>query len=189
MSSKGDATKKRICEAAVRIINRDGYDAATVERICEEAEVSNGAFFHHFKTKDDVLVQYVCNESDELRTYYASLDDASGIEAFRDVVAWQANYYKKKGEEFVSHLFSQLTLSKRGMDIGYSLTDVLTFCIERAQAEGDIGKHVDARLAAEVHMNDMMGYAMFVPWNAGRGIVTELEARADGFLEMIGTSK
>ena len=38
-------------------------------------------------------------------------------------------------------------------------------------------------------MNDMMGYAMFVPWNAGRGIVTELEARADGFLEMIGTSK
>lgn len=52
-------TKNRIFSAAKSILQREGYDALSIKNICEEAGVSNGSFYHHFKTKDDLLSYYI----------------------------------------------------------------------------------------------------------------------------------
>lgn len=52
-------TKNRIFSAAKSILQRKGYDALSIKNICEEAGVSNGSFYHHFKTKDDLLSYYI----------------------------------------------------------------------------------------------------------------------------------
>lgn len=52
-------TKNRIFSAAKRILQREGYDALSIKNICEEAGVSNGSFYHHFKIKDDLLSYYI----------------------------------------------------------------------------------------------------------------------------------
>lgn len=52
-------TKNRIFSAAKNILQRKGYDALSIKNICEEAGVSNGSFYHHFKTKDDLLSYYI----------------------------------------------------------------------------------------------------------------------------------
>ena len=51
--------KKKIFLAAKNILKKDGYDALSIKNICEEAGVSNGSFYHHFKTKDDLLSYYI----------------------------------------------------------------------------------------------------------------------------------
>lgn len=56
---KSQETKSRIFYAAKKIIRQQGYDALSIKNICEEAQVSNGSFYHHFKTKDDLLSYYI----------------------------------------------------------------------------------------------------------------------------------
>lgn len=56
---KSKETKERIFRAAKKIIQKNGYEELSIKNICEEAGVSNGSFYHHFKTKDDLLSYYI----------------------------------------------------------------------------------------------------------------------------------
>ena len=56
---KSKETKEKIFQAAKRILQRNGYENLSIKNICEEAGVSNGSFYHHFKTKDDLLSYYI----------------------------------------------------------------------------------------------------------------------------------
>lgn len=42
--------------AALALFREKGFTATTVDDLCERAGVTKGAFFHHFKTKEDVGV-------------------------------------------------------------------------------------------------------------------------------------
>ncbi|MEQ9814306.1 MAG: TetR/AcrR family transcriptional regulator [Azospirillaceae bacterium] len=53
--SYGEA-RGRLLDAALHVIRSRGYAAATVDDICREAGVTKGAFFHHFKSKEDLAV-------------------------------------------------------------------------------------------------------------------------------------
>lgn len=48
---RGDA-RSRLLDAARDIIRARGFTATSVEDLCQAAEVSKGAYFHHFKSKD-----------------------------------------------------------------------------------------------------------------------------------------
>ena len=50
------ATKRKLVEAAIRLILARGFTATGVDAICAEAGVTKGAFFHYFKSKEDVGV-------------------------------------------------------------------------------------------------------------------------------------
>ena len=56
---KSKETKERIFQAAKRSLQKSGYEELSIKNICEEAGVSNGSFYHHFKTKDDLLSYYI----------------------------------------------------------------------------------------------------------------------------------
>ncbi len=48
--------RTRLLEAALSVIRAKGYSATSVDDLCRAAGVTKGAFFHHFKTKDDLAV-------------------------------------------------------------------------------------------------------------------------------------
>ena len=50
------SARTRLLDAAVAVIREKGYTATTVDDLCAKAGVTKGAFFHHFKTKDDLAV-------------------------------------------------------------------------------------------------------------------------------------
>jgi AcrR family transcriptional regulator len=49
------ATRRRLLDAAARVLVRDGYHGAVISDIVAEAGVGQGTFYRHFKDKRDVL--------------------------------------------------------------------------------------------------------------------------------------
>ena len=50
------SARERILDATERVILRDGPHAVSIDAVLLAAEVSKGGFFHHFATKDALLV-------------------------------------------------------------------------------------------------------------------------------------
>ena len=48
-------TRKRIVEAAKKLITENGFENVSIEDIAKEAEVSTGSFYTYFKKKEDVV--------------------------------------------------------------------------------------------------------------------------------------
>lgn len=51
--------KERIIEVAADLFYRQGYNATGIQQIIDEAGVSKGSFYTHFKTKDDLGLEYL----------------------------------------------------------------------------------------------------------------------------------
>jgi TetR/AcrR family transcriptional repressor of nem operon len=51
-----NSAKDKILEAALSVIRTKGYAATTVDDLCAAAGVTKGAFFHHFKSKEDLAI-------------------------------------------------------------------------------------------------------------------------------------
>jgi len=62
---KTDATKRKLLKAARRIFARDGFEGASINDIAAEAGHTRGAFYAHFKAKEDL--------------FFALLEEQSGI--------------------------------------------------------------------------------------------------------------
>ena len=54
-TDKQDA-KAKLLPAAIKVVRAKGYTATSVGDLCREAGVTKGAFFHHFRSKDDLAV-------------------------------------------------------------------------------------------------------------------------------------
>ncbi|QLF69931.1 TetR/AcrR family transcriptional regulator [Peteryoungia desertarenae] len=52
---RGDA-RERLLNAALSVIRSKGYAATTVDDLCRMATVSKGAFFHHFRSKEELAI-------------------------------------------------------------------------------------------------------------------------------------
>ncbi len=56
MQKRSEATKARLLDAALREFAIRGYEATSVDDICEAASVSKGAFYHHFESKQALFL-------------------------------------------------------------------------------------------------------------------------------------
>jgi TetR/AcrR family transcriptional repressor of nem operon len=75
------ATRQRIIAAAGRRFKTDGIDGAGVAVLMADAGLTNGAFYAHFDSKDDLVATAVAHELDEQRKGVAELPpDEAGVE-------------------------------------------------------------------------------------------------------------
>ncbi len=103
---KSNATKDRIFRAAETILKKKGYEALSIKNICELAGVSNGSFYHHFQTKDDLLSYYI----EHLPTVNPTMFEVPGslenvIHTIIEVYLNYAEYCKELGVEFLSNYY------------------------------------------------------------------------------------
>ena len=76
-----DATRRRIVDAAGRRLKRDGIDGSGVATLMADAGLTNGAFYNHFRSKDDLVTSVVADQLGQQRERYsAQASDRAGVE-------------------------------------------------------------------------------------------------------------
>jgi TetR/AcrR family transcriptional repressor of nem operon len=63
--------RAKLLDAALSVIRTKGYAATTVDHLCETAGVTKGAFFHHFKSKDELGVAAAQHWSETMGQLFA----------------------------------------------------------------------------------------------------------------------
>lgn len=79
---RGEETRSNILAAAAAGFAEQGYDATGVAEICRRAEVSKGAFYYHFSSKQDLFLELLerwltvlDDQLQEVRTEEASIPE------------------------------------------------------------------------------------------------------------------
>jgi TetR/AcrR family transcriptional regulator, transcriptional repressor for nem operon len=77
------ATRRRIIETAGRRFKRDGIDGSGVAALMADAGLTNGAFYGHFKSKEDLVATAVADQLREQRASFSALAPGrAGVEQY-----------------------------------------------------------------------------------------------------------
>jgi len=78
-----EATRRRIIEAAGRRFKQDGIDGSGIATLMADAGLTNGAFYAHFDSKEDLVCATVADQLRAQRArYITQAPDRAGVEQF-----------------------------------------------------------------------------------------------------------
>jgi AcrR family transcriptional regulator len=158
-TARGEATRRRLLEAAEAEIGENGYAATSVASITRRAGVAQGTFYLYFRTKKDALVELVRHMGRSLRAALseATRGAADRLEAeelgFRAFVAFSLehqNLYRVVME-------SQFVEESAYREYYQSLADAYAKAMSQAQGRGEVRAGDPAALAWA-----LMGVAHFL---------------------------
>ena len=86
------STRHKLLNSTLQIIESEGWQRASMQRICHHAGVSRGAQTHHFPTRESLLIASV---REIVKRYQSDLTEGpnrlQGLEAFFDFL-WDATF-------------------------------------------------------------------------------------------------
>lgn len=100
-------TKNKIYNAAVELLENNGYQNIRIEDICKQAGVSVGSFYTHFNSKNDILVEIFKRADDYFREEVSkSLGDKSVLDKIIDYFDYYAKYDESLGIDMAKQLYT-----------------------------------------------------------------------------------
>ncbi len=103
-------TKNRIYETGVELMELKGFENITIEEISKKAGVSVGAFYHYFKSKEDILYKLFENADDFIKN--KSIETIQGATATVKILSffeYLAKLYIVYGIDVVKALYKTQT--------------------------------------------------------------------------------
>ena len=101
-------TKRKIIEAAGRILKQYDFRYLTVKNVCEEADVAYGSFYHHFGSKEHVIYEY-CHGLFEKMLDVNPLPESINRDDYIRVTVWYllvyARFCELMGKDIIRYIF------------------------------------------------------------------------------------
>lgn len=148
-----DVRRLQLFTAAVDVCAEKGYAATRVDDIAQEAGLSKGALYHHFKSKQDLFIQlfeFMIVEMEQ-ETFQAIESMTSAVDAFRllnDAYAQMVQVHPAMIRGMLDFYMSNYRDDEvRQLFLGFyeRLTDAITVLIQRGMDQGEFDDSHDAR--------------------------------------------
>ena len=184
---QGIKTRQRIYETSLELFTERGYENVSVDEICEEVGVSKGAFYFHFKSKDQMILEQF-KAIDELFTgaYDEISSIESGIPKLRQMWQNSTRFISLIGIQAVKVVFHEEI--KPGKEASYLASKerpnykIAELSIREAQENGIIRADIDAGELAETFITCWRG--LIYDWCLSNGRLN-LERNGDRMFDVI----
>lgn len=154
-----EARTKDIMDAATRVFARKGIESTTMQEIAREADLSAGAIYRYFPSKEELLrgVFADCTKQNRASFDRAAADTDSPMQALRDIgrSAWGELKAEGAHEAAMLSLETALAAARKPEELGgprremfTAQLDMLNGLIRQAQAAGEIDRGMDAQAVA-----------------------------------------
>lgn len=173
-------TRAKLIDAALQLFSTSGYEHATVDDISQAAGYSKGAYYFHFSTKDDILLELLRMwTEDRTRALDASADDLraafTAFLSYEQEPRWPAVLL-----EFWAQATRNPEVSKRLSQAYATWRRELAERVERAAAEGLRVESADDVAALVLAAHD--GHAVQVAIGSPGGRAMTAEALAESLV-------
>jgi AcrR family transcriptional regulator len=168
-SRKKQRTRRVIYEAAMELFAARGFEAVTINEICEAADVGRGTFFLHFPSTAALLYEFSVRVADD---FSQSLSEprASASEELRALVEHMARALATQGEITAAMLRSffgsPASLGDLQREAAGRFPALVESIVARGQQRGEFNPDVAPKLAAASLLATamaMLSGVVFVP--------------------------
>lgn len=174
-------TKQLLYDHATRLFKEKGYYNVSIEEITKSAGVSVGAFYHHFASKDDIVLLWADHLDKEYSDFYTKMQLESKYEdvlyKIKSMILYSIEIYSFLGREFTtvsySYMMKEPKACSRMVNPERSFYKIMKELVEKGKSEGVIIKTI----STEQMVKDivMVGRGAILDWciNGGNQNITE----------------
>jgi TetR/AcrR family transcriptional repressor of nem operon len=162
------SAKTKILDAALTVIRAKGYAATTVDDLCAASDVTKGAFFHHFKSKEDLGVAVIRHWSDVTGELFA----AAPYHRHADPLARALGYLEFRRQLLTGNVADFSCLVGTMVQETFESSPAI-----RAACDASISEHA-AKIEADI-AEAMRQHGIRAPWTA-RSLALHIQAVLQG---------
>ena len=148
------ASRQKLLDAALTLTGMHGFDAVTIQDICKEAGLSVGAFYHYFKSKEEIILAWYGLADAYFDTEVMPQlreSDAPCVEKIQKFASEQVAFGMRYGADYIAQLY-RAQLSYHSPDFYVEDRGVvggMNELIHEGQACGQLRDTVSARQLAD----------------------------------------
>ncbi len=152
-------TRRRILDAALRLMADKPYDQVRIEDICTEADVANATFFLHFPNKSALVLAYNEDVAAKVEEKLASdgLDASGRLQMLLKVYLAEWGTHSHLMRQIVLELISQPASGATFNEVSPGLLALVGDIVRDGQKSGEFSKKIGPETAA---------LALIAAWNA-----------------------
>lgn len=136
-----EGTLGLIYDTVNQLVQEKGFDAMRIKDICERANISTGAFYHHFPSKQDILYERYHTTHRFMLSLYEDAQQMPILEALQYLTRELTEYTRSRVPSvLISYQEASLRLKDdwRKRENGMSLYRVAYNLLTRARERGEI---------------------------------------------------
>jgi AcrR family transcriptional regulator len=175
--ARSETTRRKIITSAVELFNEIGYPATGLGEIIDRAEMTKGALYYHFESKESVATAIIEEGSARLAEAFLSITSSSapalesiihGVFVVADVM--RIDQVARSGTQLLRAFGEFNDVAAR--TYGGWVTE-MTERTQQAIDEGDIRDDLDPRAVAETIVGSMLGAELLASAATGGADVLE----------------
>ncbi len=166
---KAKDTRRAIMEAASQLIRQNGFEKMTVRDICARAGVTTGAFYHHFASKEALLVQGFSSLDDHLEESLSAYDLQDPAEKLVTLLRCYAQYTEDLGWQNMALYYTRRLSDPEASSMSPDRFTLRTMreCFEELARRGELAPAYDPARAADFCFRHFRG--VLIDWILHRG--------------------
>ncbi|WP_167103087.1 TetR/AcrR family transcriptional regulator [Mycobacterium sp. DL592] len=152
VQARAEVTRKRIIDAAVELFDGTRYGETGLADIISRAEVTKGAFYYHFPSKESVALAIIEQYEEDFRAAMIRVVGASDAPALDNIIRSTFVVAQMHRQDNLARVANQLRQSLSQMSSvaaqvyekrRKTIFTVMTDGIRRAVAQGDVAADID----------------------------------------------
>lgn len=131
-------TKSKILETARTLAIENGFENLTIREVCKNAGISIGAFYHHFKSKEELMNESFMIYDETLALNLNNYRDKEPLKALKNILLDQTQFVSNIPEKLIIEYYKTILSSatKNAVNTERTYYKSVFYYVGRVQEQG-----------------------------------------------------